>query len=69
MEIVLTVPEQFKQLSEKQQHAIINGLEQELEKRLQQEPRETFSETALLSEHALADWNHPEEEQAWQHLQ
>ncbi len=27
------------------------------------------SETALLSEPALADWNRPEEEAAWSHLQ
>jgi hypothetical protein len=27
------------------------------------------NETALLSEPALADWNRPEEEQAWSHLQ
>ena len=26
-------------------------------------------ETALLSEHALADWNRPEEDAAWSHLQ
>ena len=25
--------------------------------------------TALLSEPALADWNRPEEDAAWQHLQ
>jgi hypothetical protein len=26
-------------------------------------------ETALLSEDALADWNRPEEDKAWAHLQ
>jgi hypothetical protein len=26
-------------------------------------------EAALLSEHALADWNRPEEDAAWSHLQ
>jgi hypothetical protein len=26
-------------------------------------------ETALLSERALADWSHPEEDAAWLHLQ
>ena len=32
--------------------------------------QEGASETALLSEAALGeDWNRPEEEQAWQHLQ
>lgn len=30
----------------------------------------TFSDTALLSEPALArDWNRPEEDEAWSHLQ
>ncbi len=32
-------------------------------------PRESTSETALLSEAALADWNREEEDEAWQHLQ
>jgi hypothetical protein len=33
-------------------------------------PRVTTSETALLSEDALAkDWNRPEEDEAWAHLQ
>jgi len=27
------------------------------------------TETALLSEAALADWNRPEEDDAWSHLQ
>lgn len=32
-------------------------------------PRKKISETALLSERALAeDWNRPEEEEAWLHL-
>jgi hypothetical protein len=32
--------------------------------------RRIISETALLSEHALAqDWNRPEEDEAWAHLQ
>ena len=30
---------------------------------------ESASETALLSEAALADWNRPEEDEAWSHLQ
>lgn len=34
------------------------------------EPSLTVSETALLSEAALAeDWNRPEEDEAWTHLQ
>ncbi len=34
------------------------------------EPADPANETALLSEMALAeDWNRPEEEAAWQHLQ
>lgn len=37
---------------------------------LEEEPNVARSETALLSELALAeDWNRPEEEAAWQHLQ
>lgn len=35
-----------------------------------EEPAEPASLTALLSESALAvDWNRPEEDAAWQHLQ
>lgn len=34
------------------------------------EKSEVISETALLSEAALSeDWNRPEEEEAWSHLQ
>jgi hypothetical protein len=37
---------------------------------LEEEPATEISETALLSEQALAeDWNHPEEDKAWSHLQ
>ncbi len=37
---------------------------------LEEEPNDAVSETALLSEFALAeDWNKPEEEAAWRHLQ
>jgi ATP-dependent DNA ligase len=37
---------------------------------LEEEPAAGVSETALLSEHSLAeDWNRPEEEEAWSHLQ
>lgn len=37
---------------------------------LEEEPNAAISETALLSEFALAeDWNKPEEEAAWRHLQ
>lgn len=35
---------------------------------LDEEPA-LVSETALLSEQALADWNRPEEDAAWSHLQ
>ena len=35
-----------------------------------EEPAATISETALLSEQSLAeDWNRPEEDAAWSHLQ
>jgi hypothetical protein len=37
---------------------------------LEEEPALSVSETALLSEPALAeDWNRPEEDEAWSHLQ
>mgnify|MGYP005841434787 FL=1 len=37
---------------------------------LEEEPRVKAIETALLSEAALAvDWNRPEEDVAWSHLQ
>lgn len=37
---------------------------------LEEEPKVEISETALLSEAALAkDWNTIEENEAWQHLQ
>ena len=37
---------------------------------LEEEPHPAISDTALLSEAALAeDWNRPEEDEAWAHLQ
>lgn len=36
---------------------------------LDEEPVPHLHEAALLSEAALADWNRPEEDAAWQHLQ
>ena len=37
---------------------------------LEESPADTASETALLSEASLAeDWNRPEEDEAWSHLQ
>ena len=37
---------------------------------LEEKPNSTVSETALLSEISLAeDWNRPEEDEAWSHLQ
>lgn len=37
---------------------------------LEEEPAVKVSETALLSEEALAeDWNRPEEDEAWSYLQ
>jgi len=37
---------------------------------LEEKPAATISETALLSEAALAeDWNRPEEDEAWSYLQ
>lgn len=34
-----------------------------------EEPPANSHETAMLSEAALQDWNRPEEEAAWSHLQ
>jgi hypothetical protein len=34
-----------------------------------EEPPSTVHETAILSEAALSDWNRPEEDDAWSHLQ
>jgi hypothetical protein len=37
---------------------------------LEEQPTAGVSETALLSEQALGeDWNRPEEDEAWSHLQ
>lgn len=37
---------------------------------IEEEPSKLVSETALLSEQALAeDWLRPEEDEAWSHLQ
>jgi hypothetical protein len=37
---------------------------------LEDEPSQNVSTTALLSEQSLAeDWNRPEEDEAWSHLQ
>ncbi len=37
---------------------------------LEEQPTAGMSETALLSEQALGeDWNRPEEDEAWSHLQ
>lgn len=36
---------------------------------LEEEPATELAEAALLSEQALSDWNRPEEDAAWSHLQ
>ena len=37
---------------------------------LEEEPAAGVSEITLMSEHSLAeDWNRPEEDEAWSHLQ
>jgi hypothetical protein len=36
---------------------------------LEEEPAMHPHETAFLSEAALSDWNRPEEDEAWSHLQ
>lgn len=48
----------------------IRGARRALVTILEDEPATTVSETALLSEQSLAeDWNRPEEDEAWSHLQ
>ncbi|HVF50136.1 MAG TPA: hypothetical protein VNA19_08620 [Pyrinomonadaceae bacterium] len=48
----------------------ISGKRRALVTILEEIPNLEVSETALLSEQALAeDWNRPEEDEAWSHLQ
>jgi len=48
----------------------LSGVRRALVVILDEEPTSDISETALLSEAALAeDWNRPEEDEAWKHLQ
>ena len=47
----------------------LSGTRRALVTILDEEPTTHPNETALLSEAALADWNRPEEEAAWAHLQ
>ncbi len=47
----------------------VTGVRRALVMILDEEPAPGVSETALLSESALADWNRPEEDAAWAHLQ
>ena len=48
----------------------LSGVRRVLVTILDEEPFEVKHETALLSEAALAaDWNRPEEDAAWSHLQ
>jgi hypothetical protein len=48
----------------------LTGVRRALVTILEEAPTEEASETALLSEQALAaDWARPEEDEAWSHLQ
>ena len=48
----------------------LSGARRALVTILEEDPVPSLHETALLSEAALAeDWNRPEEEAAWSHLQ
>ncbi len=48
----------------------LSGVRRALVIILDEEPEQAVAETALLSEPALAeDWNRPEEDEAWKHLQ
>ena len=49
--------------------ANVSGLRRALVTVLDEIPSESVDETAPLSEEALSDWNRPEEDAAWQHLQ
>ena len=50
-----------------QESVHLNGTRRALVTILEEAP--FVSETALLSEGALSDWNRPEEDEAWSHLQ
>lgn len=47
----------------------VSGARRALVTILDEEPVPHSNETALLTEAALSDWNRPEEDAAWQHLQ
>ena len=49
--------------------ARISGTRRALVTVLDEVPLDGADETALLSEEALSDWDRPEEDAAWQHLQ
>ncbi|MBK6797445.1 MAG: hypothetical protein IPG76_11865 [Acidobacteria bacterium] len=52
------------------EHIKLTAIKRALVTILDEEPATLISETAILSEAALAEgWNRPEEEIAWQHLQ
>ena len=47
-----------------------NGIRRALVTLLDERPTDRLSETALLSEAVLAeDWDRPEEDEAWKHLE
>ena len=47
----------------------VSGARRALVTILDEEPVPPPNETALLTDPALADWNRPEEDAAWAHLQ
>ena len=52
------------------EEAKLSGMRRALVTILEEGPTEIMTETALLSEQALAeDWNRPEEDEAWSYLQ
>jgi hypothetical protein len=52
------------------EHVRPDGIRRALVMILDEHPNDQRSETALLSEAALADdWDRPEEDEAWKHLQ
>lgn len=62
-----------QKLTEEEQNMLARGMltgMQELLEAVSRQLRDaSVPETTILSEDALSDWNRPEEQEAWQHLQ
>lgn len=51
------------------QEVQLRGAKRALVTILEDEPKTEKSETALLAEEALSEWNNADEDAAWEHLQ